>query len=268
MNSFSLDSVLAAVASRAAGRRRERSLDDLRSAVGAEPSRRKRFLGALSGECLSLIAEFKRRAPSSGALADEPDPSPRLHAYAEAGASAVSILTEQDFFDGSLADLEAGATCGLPRLRKDFILDEAMVLESALNGADAILLIVACIDGGLLGELRAAAGEHGLAVLVEVHGPEELDRALDTSPDCLGVNSRNLKTLEINPEAAAEVLARIPEGPLKVAESGVSSLEGLLAARAFGADAALVGTALMREKEPLPLLASWVHALAEEASHA
>ena len=250
------------------GLRRERSLDDLRSGVDADPSRRERFLGALSGECLSLIAEFKRRAPSFGKGAEEPDPAPRLHAYAEAGASAVSILTEQDFFDGSLADLEAGATCGLPRLRKDFILDEAMVLESALHGADAILLIVACLDGGLLGELRAAAGEHGLAVLVEVHGPEELDRGLETSPDCLGVNARNLKTLEINPEAAAKVLAEIPEGPLKVAESGVSSLEGLLAAKAVGADAALVGTALMREREPLPLLASWVHALSEEASHA
>ena len=268
MTSFSLDGVLTAVSARAEARRRKFSLDDLRGAVDSDSSRGNRFCKALARPGLSLIAEFKRRAPSTGNLADDPDPAPRLHQYAEAGASAVSILTEEDFFSGSLADLKAGATCGLPRLRKDFILDEAMVLESALHGADAILLIVACLDGGLLGELRAAAGEHGLAVLVEIHGPDELDRALEIHPDCLGVNARNLKTLEIDPEAAAELLARVPEGSLKVAESGVSDLDDLLSARASGADAALVGTTLMREDEPLPLLASWVQALAEEASHA
>ncbi len=268
MTSFSLDTILTAVSSRAASRRRQHSLRDLRADVIPDVLRKERFLDALKSPRLSIIAEFKRRSPSSGVLADVVDPMPRLASYTEAGAAAVSILTEHDFFAGDLTDLERAADCGLPRLRKDFILDESMILESALFGADAVLLIVACLDGGLLGELRAAADEYGLAVLMEIHGLEELDRAMETQPDCLGVNARNLKTLEVDPEGAALVLDRIPAGPLKVAESGITDLTDLFRAAEAGADVALVGTALMKEENPYSLLAGWIQALEQETNHA
>jgi len=176
------------------------------------------------------------------------------------------VLTEQDHFRGALADLAAVAGCGLPRLRKDFLLDEGMVLESVAAGADAVLLLAVCLPDPLLGELRACAAECGLAVLLEVHDERELERALAVAPDCVGVNARDLRSFAIDLGTVERLLPRVPETAVRVAESGIHGEEQLRRVRAAGADAALVGTALMRADDPGGQLAAWRAALTEAGS--
>ena len=256
-----LDPILRSVAERAAARREVQTLAELRSSVVPDPTRRASFVDALGAPGLAIIAECKRRSPSVGELSGEVDLSARAAAYTAGGASALSILTEQDHFRGAPEDLAAVASCGLPRLRKDFILDEGMVLESVAMGADAILLLAVCLPDPLLGELRACAAEAGLAVLLEVHDAAELERALPLRPDAMGVNARNLKTFEVDLATVEELLPRVDAGILKVAESGVQGLEQLQRVRAAGADAALVGEALMRAADPAATLRGWKAAL-------
>jgi len=172
------------------------------------------------------------------------------------------VLTEEDHFHGSPADLQQAAAAGLPCLRKDFLLEEGMLLESVEMGADAVLLLAVCLPGGLLGELRALAEELGLAVLLEVHDEEELERALEVRPDCLGVNARNLTTFEVDLGTVETLLPRIGGDCLGIAESGIRGVEELRRVRASGADAALVGEALMRCGDPENLLREWRRALA------
>lgn len=256
--------ILAAVAERSRVRRAALPIEALRRDVTPAPERRRAFLDALSQPGLSFIAECKRKAPSTGQLSEEVDLTARIRAYAEGGARALSILTEEDHFQGSLADLGAAPEVTLPRIRKDFVLDEGMLLEAQLAGASAVLLLACCLDDVQLGELRAQARELGLAVLLEVHDEAELERAVPLAPEALGVNARDLRTFEIDLAVTERLLPRVPDGMLRVAESGLHDLDDLARVARAGADAALVGTALMRSADPAATLRSWSAALLEQ----
>lgn len=254
MTGTRLDPILESVRTRAAARRKVRSIADLRAELEVQSERRTNFVGSLRQDGLRFIAECKRRSPSVGALSQEVDLTERALAYARGGADALSVLTEQDHFSGAPADLAKTAAAGLPRLRKDFMLDEGMVLESVGMGADAVLLLVVCLPGSLLGELREVARECGLAVLVEVHHPSELEAALEVEPDCVGVNARDLTTFEVDLSSVEERLPEIPERFVRIAESGLREIEDLRRVRAAGADAVLIGETLMRAPDPEALL--------------
>ena len=253
--------ILKAVAERSAKRRLTRSLASLRADLEPDPSRVEAFVQALRRPGLALIAECKRKAPSSGALSAEVQLDERIRQYATGGADVLSILTEQDHFGGTLDDLAAAPEVELPRLRKDFVLDEAMLLEAQLAGAEAVLLIAACLQPTQLAELRDQAREAGIAVLLEVHDEAELELAVPLAPDALGVNARNLTTFEIDLAVSEALLPRVPAHLLRVAESGMHCLDDLKRMQRAGADAALVGTALMKSPDPSATLRSWRAAL-------
>ncbi len=261
MSAARLEPILASVRARAAARRRARSVADLRKETRSDPSRRAQFVKALRARGLAFLAEIKRRSPSAGSLATGVDVLALARSYAAGGAAALSVLTEEDHFAGSPLDLEQVSAAGLPRLRKDFLLDEGMVLESVAMGADAVLLLAVCLDDPLLGELRSLAGELGLAVLLEVHDERELERALAVEPDCVGVNARDLTSFRVDLATSERLLPMIPSRLVRVAESGLSSGPDLLRVRRAGADAALIGEALMRSDDPAALLRSWREAL-------
>jgi len=261
-----LDPIVAAVRKRAAERRGQQPLERLQQLVRPDPARRERFVRALGGPGLAIIAECKRRSPSAGALIDEGgSPGARWFALADAyrrgGASALSVLTEQDHFGGSLADLQSVAPTGLPRLRKDFIVDQGMLYEACLFGADAVLLIAAILPDAELRSLRECARELGLAVLLEVHDERELERALAVEPELLGVNARDLRTLTVDLTTIERLMPRVPKDLPKVAESGIRTLDDLRRVRAAGADAVLIGETLMRAADPAALLRAWKEAL-------
>lgn len=221
------------------------------------PRERRGFAAALAGEGLAVIAEVKRASPSRGPIAPDLDLPRLLRDYERGGAAAVSILTESEFFRGSLGDLEAARDLtSLPLLRKDFIVDPYQIVEAAAAGADAVLLIAACLSPSQLDELRAAARELDLAALVEIHDEEELAMALAAGAELIGVNSRDLRTLAVEPERALRLLARLPEGVIKVAESGITRPEEAARAAAAGADAILVGEALVKSPDPASLIAA------------
>lgn len=202
-------------------------------------------------EKMAVIAEVKRASPSKGALATIADPAALAEQYQAAGASAISVLTERRRFNGSLADLVAVRNrVTIPILRKDFMVDEYQFFEARANGADIILLIVAGLSDGQLNEFAALTRELGMRALVEVHTHHELERALEISPQLIGVNSRNLKTLEVDPKAFAELLPEIPAEIIRVAESGISQRSEVEFAEKFGANAILVGEALVRAGDP------------------
>ncbi len=249
---------------RAAARRRAQPLAALRAETRPDPARRARFVGALRGAPggFGLIAECKRRSPSAGILDAETPLAARVAAYARGGADALSVLTEQDHFDGAPADLAAVAEAGLPLLRKDFLLDEGMVLESVAFGADAVLLIAECLPGARLSELRECAHSVGLAVLIEAHDASQLERAIAAAPDCVGVNARDLRTFAVDLGRAEDLLRTIPARFVRVAESGIRTLGDLQRIRRADADAALVGEALMRTNRPDRLLRAWRTSLA------
>ena len=200
---------------------------------------------------LSVIAEVKRSSPSKGALSDIPDPAALASAYAEGGASAISVLTEQRRFGGRLDDLDAvRAAVDLPVLRKDFMVSEYQIWEARAHGADIILLIVAALDDRRLSDLMGLAGSLGLTALVEVHDEAETTRAVDAGATVIGVNNRNLKTLDVHTDTFARLAPLIPPSCVRIAESGVTGpQEAELFARA-GADAILVGEALVVGGDP------------------
>ena len=206
---------------------------------------------ALSNPGTQIIAEVKRASPSKGPLADIADPASLATRYESAGAAVISVLTEARRFSGSIADLKnVRQAISLPVLRKDFIVTEYQVRETRAIGGDLMLLIVAALDDHQLRDYQSLARELGMNVLVEVHDQEELERAVASSASIIGVNARNLKTLEINDGAFAELLPQIPEGIITVAESGISTREQVALAEGFGAKAILVGETLVRAGDP------------------
>jgi indole-3-glycerol phosphate synthase len=202
----------------------------------------------------AVIAEVKRSSPSAGRIA-EADAGARARAYEAAGATAVSVLTEREHFDGALADLRAvHLAVGIPVLRKDFLVHPSQVIESRVEGADAVLLIAAVLTELELKAMLAAAEDLGLGALVEAHSEEDLDRALAAGAEVVGVNARDLETLEVDPERALGLLARVPQDRVVVLESGISSRAHVERSLAAGARAVLVGEALMRADDPAAAL--------------
>ena len=212
----------------------------------------------------AVIAELKKASPSKGVIRDEFDAAGLAGELEAGGAAALSVLTDEKFFQGSLENLRrASAAVRIPCLRKDFMVDEFQVLEARANCADAILLIVAALTDAELKRLRESARTQGLDVLCEVHDAAELDRALTLDCECVGVNSRDLRTFEVSLERACELAQRLPKGAVRVAESGIYTQADMLRLRAAGFDAFLIGESLMRESRPGAALA---HLLRREES--
>jgi indole-3-glycerol phosphate synthase len=209
------------------------------------------FAAALSGAPLRVIAELKRASPSRGLLRREYRRRELAQSYESAGAAALSVLTEEDFFMGALRDLEeVREAVGLPVLCKDFILDAYQVYESVAAGADALLLIVAALEDRELRSLIELSQRLGVAALVEVHTAEELERAMATGARILGVNNRNLKTLEVDLGTSLRLRERIPAGCLAVSESGIRSAADLRRLSEAGFDAVLIGERFMEAPDP------------------
>ncbi|MFY7825415.1 MAG: indole-3-glycerol phosphate synthase TrpC [Candidatus Planktophila sp.] len=225
-------------------------MGQLQEALETAPTVRDCLPFLISSE-MSVIAEVKRSSPSKGALAPITDPAGLAAQYEEAGAHVVSVLTEQRRFGGSLADLDAvRKAIELPILRKDFMVDEYQFYEARAHGADVVLLIVAALSKNQLEDYFHLSNELGMRSLIEVHTNDELERALEISPEIIGVNSRNLKTLEVDARAFAELIPQIPSNIARVAESGISTREEVVFAQECGATAILVGEALVRSESP------------------
>jgi len=216
------------------------------------PPARRDFRKALRGSGIALIAEFKRRSPSRGELRAEADPAQVARCYQQAGAAALSVLTDSRFFGGTLADLWAArAATGLPVLRKDFLLEPCQLAESAgAEGPDAVLLIAAALRGEQLRSLRGLAQDCGQDALVEVHDEAELEAALESGADIIGINNRDLGTFEVSLETTLRLRPRIPSGLLVVSESGVYTRDDVRRLAEAGVDAVLVGEALMTAADP------------------
>ena len=238
-----LDSIIEGVREDLAKRRK--SLGQLHDEMSQAPSPLDAH-PVLKGDVVKVIAEVKRSSPSKGSLSDITDTAALAEQYQIAGASVISVLTEERRFKGSLADLTAvRSRVSIPILRKDFMVDEYQFFEARAHGADVVLLIVAALAKSQLRDFYDLATDLGMAVLIEVHTADELERAMEISPRIIGVNSRNLKTLEVNPSAFAELIPRIPNEVIRVAESGISRRADVEFAQSHGADAILVGEALV-----------------------
>lgn len=219
--------------------------------AGEAVAGRRDFRGALAGKEPAIIAELKKASPSRGVLAEDFNPVEIARGYEAGGAAALSVLTDERFFQGSLLDLKAArAAVGLPVLRKDFTIDEYHVIEAAAHGADAILLIAAVLDEHEMRRFRELGGEYGMAALVEVHDEEDLEPALESGAEMIGVNNRNLHTFAVTLETSLRLAERIPAGVMKVSESGIRSPEDIRRLRDAGYQAFLVGEHLMMSDEP------------------
>jgi len=244
-----LDPILAATREAVAARRAQTPAAELERAAGQRTDFRP-FAEALRGPGISVIAEHKRRSPSAGSIREDLTLEQVLSAYERGGASALSVLTESPNFGGSLQDLTAArAGASLPILRKDFIVDPYQLLEAVAAGADAVLLIVAALEADALQSLHAEAAARGLVALVEVHDAPELDAALEIGANLIGINNRDLTTLEVDLETTYELVPHIPFGTTIVAESGFSSAGELHELTQAGVDAVLIGEALMRSPD-------------------
>ncbi len=243
-----LDSIIEGVREDLAARRKP--LGQLQEAMDCAAPVRDPLQHLLSNQ-MSVIAEVKRSSPSKGALAAITDPAGLAEKYEIAGASLISVLTEQRRFGGSLADLDAvRSRVNIPILRKEFMVDEYQFFEARAHGADVVLLIVAALSQSQLNDFHQLAEGLGMRALVEVHTNDELERALAISPKIIGVNSRNLKTLEVDNQSFAELIPRIPTELVRVAESGISKRADVEFAQNSGATAILVGEALVRSGDP------------------
>jgi indole-3-glycerol phosphate synthase len=246
-----LDRIVDATREAVARRREAVPLSELEGRLAA-PRDDRPFREALTQPGVSLIAEHKRRSPSAGEIRAGASVADVVSAYERGGAAALSVLTEEDFFRGSLADLhEAKASTRLPVIRKDFVFDEYQVFESAAAGADALLLIVAALDDEVLARLlRLTEEELSMDALVEVHTAEELVRALDAGAHIVGVNNRDLRTFEVSLETSVKLAELAPAGTLLVSESGLRGAGDVDRLRSCGFRAFLVGETLMRAEDP------------------
>ncbi|MBW3662222.1 MAG: indole-3-glycerol phosphate synthase TrpC [Actinobacteria bacterium] len=254
-----LDGLLDGARARVAAARAALPLDELReraSAVSPPPS----LLEALGRTGVQVIAELKRASPSRGDLAPSVDAAGQARAYLAGGAAAVSVLTEPDRFKGSLDDLHDVATLGAPTLRKDFLVDPYQVWEAKRAGASAVLLIVAALDDDLLEVLLREARDAGLDALVEVHDAPEGARAVAAGAAIIGVNARDLRTFELDDDAFARIRPQLPDSVVTVAESGISGPDDVARAGRVGADAVLVGEAVVTADDPTTAVAALVAA--------
>ncbi|HVV89409.1 MAG TPA: indole-3-glycerol phosphate synthase TrpC [Solirubrobacterales bacterium] len=231
-------------------RRRELPQAELEARLSARGEDRP-FQEALTRPGLSLIAEFKRRSPSAGDIAPDADVASRVSAYERGGAAALSVLTDAPHFGGSLEDLRAArGAATLPIIRKDFIVDPYQLYEAAVNGADAVLLIVRALDDRELRALYEEARALDLDCLVEVHDADELERALEADAAVIGINNRDLDEQRVDIQTTFELMPDVPAGKTVVAESGISGREELMELDRVGVDAVLIGGALMTAADP------------------
>jgi indole-3-glycerol phosphate synthase len=255
-----LDEILEGVRADLAERQRNVALEQLKDMARRQQSPLD-ALAALKADGVSVIAEVKRASPSRGAMADIDDPAALAADYEAGGARVISVLTEQRRFGGSLEDLAAvRRAVQVPILRKDFIVSSYQLWEARAYGADVVLLIVAALEQSALVSLVERAQSIGMLPLVEVHADEELDRAIDAGATVIGVNARDLGTLEVDRSVFTRLAPRIPEGVVKIAESGVRGPHDLLQYAAAGADAVLVGESLVTGKDPRAAVADLVTA--------
>ena len=255
-----LDEILEGVRADLAERQREIPLDRLKKAACAAPQPRN-VLAAVKCEDVAVIAEVKRASPSRGPLADIADPASLAGDYEAGGARMISVLTEPRRFHGSLDDLDAVRDAvSVPVLRKDFVVSSYQLWEARAHGADMVLLIVAALEQNALVSLVERAVSLDLVPLVEVHTEAELDRAIDAGARFIGVNARDLTTLEVDRTVFPRLASRIPDGIVKIAESGIRGPHDLLACAAAGADAVLVGESLVTGRDPRSAVADLVTA--------
>ncbi len=245
-----LDDIVAGVRDDLAARESRTTLAELRAALAdVDPPRDP--MPAFRSDGTSVIAEVKRRSPSKGDLAEIADPAQLAAAYARGGAHAISVLTEERRFGGSLADLAAvRAAVDTPLLRKDFIVSDYQLVEARVTGADLALLIVAALDDDSLRRLHETARGLGLTVLVEVHDEAEAERASDLGAELIGVNARNLRTLEVDDQAFGRLAAQLPDDRVLVAESGITGPADVARYAGLGARVVLVGEALVKDGDP------------------
>jgi indole-3-glycerol phosphate synthase len=248
-----LDTILATKRDEVAAAKRSVTLDQL-DVLAAAAGPLRPFTAALTrmpGTPVHVLAEIKRASPSAGAIRAGADPAVIAASYADAGASAISVLTDREYFDGDLGFLRrVRDRVGLPLLRKDFLIDPYQVYESRAMGADCILLIVACLDDARLAELEAVARSLDMAVLVEVHDRAELDRALKLKTPLLGINNRNLRSFEVTLDTTLDMLPHVPKDRLPITESGILGVGDVKRMRDAGVNVFLVGEAFMRAEDP------------------
>jgi indole-3-glycerol phosphate synthase len=255
-----LDDILAGVREDLAERQQVLPLDAVKE-IASKQAPARDAVAALSGRGVAVIAEVKRSSPSAGQLATISDPAALAREYEAGGAAMISVLTEQRRFDGSLADLAAvRAAVDIPVLRKDFVVTPYQVWEARAHGADAVLLIVAALEQEVLVSLRERIESLGMTALVEVHDEAEAARALDAGSRVIGVNNRNLRTLQVDTATFGRVAAALPTTVVRVAESGVRGPHDLLACAAAGANAVLVGEGLVKADVPRQAVADLVAA--------
>jgi len=247
-----LDRIVAATRARVAESRRRADLRELeRLAELHVPRGFRKALDSKGRDGIAVIAELKKASPSKGLIRASFDAVELARELETAGAAALSVLTDEEFFQGSLENLrKASATVAIPCLRKDFIVDEFQLLEARGNSADAVLLIVAALTGDELNRLAGAARSRCLDVLCEVHDADELLRALDAGCDLIGVNTRDLRTFKVDLQTAFDLAQKFPAGVVRVAESGIHSADDVVRLRVVGYDAFLVGESLMRAESP------------------
>jgi indole-3-glycerol phosphate synthase len=261
-----LDEIVHGVRIDLAAREAAHPLEDVRAAA-ADAAPTLDPMPAFRRAGVAVIAEVKRRSPSKGALAEIPDPAALAGAYADGGAAAISVLTEERRFGGSLADLRAvRAAVDVPVLRKDFIVSPYQLWEARAAGADLVLLIVAALTDRDLAALHRQALDLGMTPLVEVHDEAEAARATALGAGLIGVNARDLRTLEVDPDAFARVAAVLPQDAVKVAESGIGGPQDVARVVAAGADVVLVGEALVRHGDPRSAVAALTAAGRPEAA--
>jgi len=255
-----LDEILAGVRDDVAARQRQVSMDEIRDLAAAAPPPLDAYT-LLRKPGVGVIAEVKRASPSQGRLADIPDPAELAGEYAAGGARCISVLTESRWFGGSLADFDAvRAAVEVPLLRKDFVVSSYQVHEARAHGADLVLLIVAALEQNVLVGLLERVESLGMTALVEVHTEDEADRALAAGARVIGVNARNLRTLEVDRSVFERIAPGLPNMVVKIAESGVRGPHDLIRYASAGADAVLVGEGLVTKKSPRDAVAELVTA--------